>query len=175
MSLPIDSDAPAADLPGLTMNGPRPRSGRRNVPATFRMGATMPSSKVRAYTETTSSACPVVILETAHYHGPQAVNRVVTKNRVITDNTLGYHQRRPGKVWVADIRSLRSCPPAWRIGGSSRWPLISAPRTDGPISTSAGGPIEPARVVRTTYHSRHRSQVPVSKRDSSQSPLCGLC
>jgi hypothetical protein len=40
-------------------------------------------------TETTSTGRPIVIWK-LRIQGPQAVNRVVTKNRVITENTLGY-------------------------------------------------------------------------------------
>jgi uncharacterized protein DUF669 len=39
--------------------------------------------------QTTSSGRPVVIWK-LRIKGPQAVNRVVTKNRVITENTLAY-------------------------------------------------------------------------------------
>jgi hypothetical protein len=39
--------------------------------------------------ETTSTGRPVVIWK-LRIKGPQAVNRVVTKNRVITENTLAY-------------------------------------------------------------------------------------
>ncbi len=40
-------------------------------------------------TETASSGRPVVVW-TLRISGPQAVNRVVTKNRVITENTLAF-------------------------------------------------------------------------------------
>jgi len=89
MSLPIDSDAPAADLARFDDEW-----AKTSVPAD-EMYSDIPDGSYDAViegarvTETSLSARPVVIWK-LRIHGPQAVDRVVTKNRVITENTLGY-------------------------------------------------------------------------------------
>jgi hypothetical protein len=72
MALPVDIDAPAAalyaDIPDGTYN---------TVIEEARL------------TETVSTGRPMVVWK-LRIQGPQAASRVVTKSRVVTENTLGY-------------------------------------------------------------------------------------
>ena len=121
MFLPIDSDAPAADLARFDDEW-----AKTSVPADEMYGdipdgsydAVIEGARV---TETTSSARPVVIWK-LRIQGPQAVNRVVTKNRVITDNTLGYLREDLEKCGLQVSRLSEVSRPLGRIGRSSHLP-----------------------------------------------------
>ena len=89
MPLPIESAAPAADLARFDAEWTKTPVQSEDLYSDIPDGSYDAVIEGARVTETTSSARPVVIWK-LRIHGPQAVNRVVTKNRVITDNTLGY-------------------------------------------------------------------------------------
>jgi hypothetical protein len=61
-------------------------------------------------TETTSTGRPLVIWK-LRIKGPQAVNRVVTKNRVITENTLAFLKEDLEKcrIHISRLAELPAC------------------------------------------------------------------
>jgi hypothetical protein len=89
MSLTTYSEAPAADLARLDNEW-----AKASVPSA-EMYSDIPDGSYEAViedahlTETTSTGRPMVVWK-LRIQGPQAVDRVVTKSRVITENTLGY-------------------------------------------------------------------------------------
>ena len=89
MSLPIDSDAPAADLARFDDEWTKSSVSGEEMYSDIPDGSYDAVIEGARVTETSLSARPVVIWK-LRIHGPQAVDRVVTKNRVITENTLGY-------------------------------------------------------------------------------------
>jgi hypothetical protein len=89
MSLPIDSDAPAADLTRFDDEWAKTSVSADEMYSDIPDGSYDAVIEGARVTETTSTARPMVIWK-LRIRGPQAVNRVVTKNRVITENTLGY-------------------------------------------------------------------------------------
>lgn len=89
MSLPIDSYAPAADLARFDDEWAKTSVSAEEMYSDIPDGSYDAVIEGARVTETTSSARPMVIWK-LRIRGPQAVNRVVTKNRVITENTLGY-------------------------------------------------------------------------------------
>jgi hypothetical protein len=89
MSLPIDGDAPAADLARFDDEWVKTSVSAEEMYSDIPDGSYDAVIEGARVTATTLSARPVVIWR-LRIHGPQAVNRVVTKNRVITENTLGY-------------------------------------------------------------------------------------
>ena len=89
MPLPIDSDAPAADLARFDNEWAKTSVSSEDVYSDIPDGSYDAVIEDARVTETTSTGRPVVVWK-LRIQGPQAVNRLVTKNRVITDNTLGY-------------------------------------------------------------------------------------
>ena len=89
MPLPIDSDAPAADLARFDDEWTKSSVSGEEMYSDIPDGSYDAVIEGARVTETSLSARPVVIWK-LRIHGPQAVDRVVTKNRVITENTLGY-------------------------------------------------------------------------------------
>ena len=89
MALAIDNDAMAADLTQFD------EKWTKTSVAADEMYNDIPDGSYDAVIEDarvreTSSTGRLVVLWKLRIQGPQAVNRVVTKNRVITENTLGY-------------------------------------------------------------------------------------
>ena len=89
MSLPIASDAPATDLARFDDEWAKTSVSAEEMYSDIPDGSYDAVIEGARVTETTSTARPMVIWK-LRIRGPQAVNRVVTKNRVITENTLGY-------------------------------------------------------------------------------------
>ena len=89
MALPIDSDAPAADLARFDDEWAKTPGWSDETYSDMPDGSYDAVIEEARVTETTSTGRPIVIWK-LRIQGPQAVNRVVTKNRVITENTLGY-------------------------------------------------------------------------------------
>jgi hypothetical protein len=89
MSLLIDSDAPAADLARFDDEWAKTLVPGEEMYSDIPDGSYDAVIEGAHVTETASTARPVVSWK-LRIRGPQAVNRVVTKNRVITENTLGY-------------------------------------------------------------------------------------
>jgi len=89
MALPLDSDAPAADLARFD------EEWTKTLVSSDEMYSDVPDGTYEAVienalvTETASTGRPVVVWK-LRITGPQAVGRVVTKNRVVTENTLAY-------------------------------------------------------------------------------------
>jgi hypothetical protein len=98
-------------------------------------------------TETVSTGRPMVIWK-LRIQGPQAVNRLVTKNRVITENTLGIPPRR---IWTSAgcrCHDLSELPARLgRTGGPPHRPRKAHEGWEGATSTSAGEPTGPPRPV----------------------------
>jgi hypothetical protein len=89
MPLPIDSEAPAADLARFDNEWAKTSVSSEEMYSDIPDGSYDAVIEDARVTETTSTGRPVVVWK-LRIQGPQAVNRVVTKNRVITDNTLPY-------------------------------------------------------------------------------------
>ena len=89
MALPLDTDAPAAALARLD------DEWRKTSVSPDEMYSDIPDGTYNAVieearlTETVSTGRPMVIWK-LRIQGPQAANRVVTKTRVVTENTLAY-------------------------------------------------------------------------------------
>lgn len=88
MSIPIDSDS-RADLARFDDDWAKTSVSPEETYGDIPDGIYDAVIEEARLTETSSSARPVVIWK-LRIQGPQAVNRVLTKNRVITENTLGY-------------------------------------------------------------------------------------
>src|SRR5260370_25032059 len=96
MALPFDIDAPAAALARLddewTKTSVSPDEMYSDIPdGTY--NAVIEEARL---TETASTGRPMVIWK-LRIQGPQAVNRVVTKTRVVTENTRLYLKEELGK------------------------------------------------------------------------------
>ena len=89
MALPSGSDASAGGLARFDDEWAKTSVSAEEMYSDIPDGSYDAIIEGARVTETTSSARPVVIWK-LRIQGPQAVNRIVTKNRVITDNTLGY-------------------------------------------------------------------------------------
>ena len=89
MPTPIDSDPPAADLARFDdewTKAPVPSAEMYSDIPDGTYDAVIEDARL---TETLSTGRPMVTW-TLRIQGPQAMNRVVTKNRVVTENTLGF-------------------------------------------------------------------------------------
>jgi hypothetical protein len=87
--VPSDSNAPAGELARFD------KEWAKTSVSPDEMYSDMPDGSYDAVIEDarmseTSSTGRLVVLWKLRIQGPQAVNRVVTKNRVITENTLAY-------------------------------------------------------------------------------------
>jgi len=89
MPLPIESAAPAADLARFDAEWTKTPVQSEDLYSDIPDGSYDAVIEDARLTETISTGRPMVIWK-LRIQGPQAVNRVVTKNRVITENTLGY-------------------------------------------------------------------------------------
>jgi len=89
MALPTDSDAPAADLSRFDNDWAKTSGSADDMYGDIPDGSYDAVIEEARVTETSSTGRPMVTWK-LRIQGPQAVNRVVTKNRVITENTLGY-------------------------------------------------------------------------------------
>jgi hypothetical protein len=88
MALPVDSEAPVGDLARFEVEwakAPAPSEDPYNDIPDGTYDAVIEDAHL---TETISTGRPMVVWK-LRIQGPQAVNRIVTKNRVITENTLG--------------------------------------------------------------------------------------
>jgi len=88
MLSPVDSEAPAADLARLDDEWTKTAVPSGDMYADIPDGTYDAVIEEAYLTETTSTGRPMVIWK-LRIRGPQAVNRLVTKNQVITENTLG--------------------------------------------------------------------------------------
>jgi hypothetical protein len=89
MALPIDGAALTAELARFDDEWAKTLASTGEVFSDIPDGSYDAVIEDARVTETTSTGRPVVIWR-LRIQGPQAANRVVTKNRVITENTLGY-------------------------------------------------------------------------------------
>jgi hypothetical protein len=89
MLLPVDSEAPAADLARFDDEWAKTSVPSEEMYSDIPDGSYDAVIEEARLTATTSTGRPMVTWK-LRIQGPQAVNRVVTKNRVITENTLGY-------------------------------------------------------------------------------------
>jgi hypothetical protein len=89
MSLPIDTDGTAAGLAQFDDEWAKTEVAPDEMYSDIPDGRYDTVIEGAQVMETTSSARPMVVWK-LRIQGPQAVNRVVTKNRVITENTLAY-------------------------------------------------------------------------------------
>ena len=89
MALPIDSDAPAADLARFDDEWAKTPVTSGDIYSDIPDGIYDAVIEDARVTETTSTGRPMVTWK-LRLQGPQGANRPVTKNRVITENTLGY-------------------------------------------------------------------------------------
>jgi hypothetical protein len=89
MLSPVDSEAPAADLARFDNEWTKTSVASEDMYADIPDGTYDAVIEEAYLTETVSTGRPMVIWK-LRIQGPQAVNRLVTKNRVITENTLGY-------------------------------------------------------------------------------------
>jgi hypothetical protein len=89
MSLPIDSDSRSSDLTRFDDDWAKTSAPPEEMYSDIPDGIYDTVIEDARLSETSSSARPVVIW-TLRIRGPQATNRTLTKNRVITENTLAY-------------------------------------------------------------------------------------
>ena len=90
MSFPNDSDAPGASLARFDQEWSKASASTQdNLYSDIPDGSYDAVIEDAHLTETISSGRPVVVW-TLRIRGPQAVNRVISRNRVITENTLAY-------------------------------------------------------------------------------------
>jgi hypothetical protein len=89
MGLPIDADASAGDLTRFDDEWAKTSAATEEMYSDIPDGIYDAVIEEARVTETASTGRPIVIWK-LRIQGPQAINRVVTKNRVITENTLGY-------------------------------------------------------------------------------------
>jgi hypothetical protein len=89
MALPLDSNAPAADLAQFDEEWTKTSVSSDEMYSDVPDGTYEAVIEDARVTETASTGRPVVVWK-LRIKGPQAAGRVVTKNRVITENTLPY-------------------------------------------------------------------------------------
>jgi hypothetical protein len=89
MAAPSNSDAQASDLAQLDRKWAETSVSADDRYSDVPDGSYDAIIEEASVAETTSTGRPVVIWK-LRIQGPQAVNRLVTKNRVITENTLAY-------------------------------------------------------------------------------------
>ena len=89
MPLPIESDAPAADLARFDDEWAKAPVSSAEMYNDIPDGTYDAVIEDARLTETLSTGRPMIVWK-LRIQGPQAVNRVVTKNQVITENTLGF-------------------------------------------------------------------------------------
>jgi Protein of unknown function (DUF669) len=89
MALPVDMDAPAAALARLDDEWTRTSVSSDELYADIPDGTYNTVIEEARLTETVSTGRPMVVWK-LRIQGPQAANRVVTKSRVVTENTLVY-------------------------------------------------------------------------------------
>ena len=125
MSLPIDSDVRAVDLARFDDDWAKTSVTAEEMYSDIPDGSYDAIIEGARITGTSSSARPVVIWK-LRIQGPQAVNRVVTKNRVITENTLGYLREDLEKCGL-QVSSLSELPA--RLGELVDRPVVLDKRT----------------------------------------------
>jgi hypothetical protein len=89
MALPTQSDPPVGDLARFDEEWTKTTASSDDLYPDIPDGTYDAVIEDARVTETASTNRPVVVWK-LRIRGPQAVNRVVTKNRVITENTLPY-------------------------------------------------------------------------------------
>jgi hypothetical protein len=89
MALPVDIDAPVAALSRLDDEWKKTSVSSDEMYADIPDGTYNAVIEEARLTETVSTGRPMVTWK-LRILGPQAVNRVVTKSRVVTENTLVY-------------------------------------------------------------------------------------
>jgi len=89
MSLPVDSDTAIADLTRFDDDWAKTTVSADEMYSDIPDGTYDAVIEEARLTETSSTGRPMVTWK-LRIQGPQAVNRVLTKNRVITENTLAY-------------------------------------------------------------------------------------
>ena len=89
MALPVDIGAPAAALARLDDEWTKTSVSSDELYADIPDGTYNAVIEEARLTETVSTGRPMVIWK-LRIQGPQAANRVVTKSRVVTENTLTY-------------------------------------------------------------------------------------
>jgi Protein of unknown function (DUF669) len=89
MALPVDIDAPAAALARLDDEWTKTSVSSDELYADIPDGTYNAVIEEARLTETVSTGRPMVVWK-LRIRGPQAANRVVTKSRVVTENTLPY-------------------------------------------------------------------------------------
>ena len=125
MSLPIDGDARAVDLARFDDDWAKTSAPAEEMYSDIPDGSYDAIIEGARVTGTSASARPVVIWK-LRIQGPQAVNRVVTKNRVITENTLGYLREDLEKCGL-QVASLSELPT--RLGELVDRPVVLDKRT----------------------------------------------
>jgi hypothetical protein len=89
MALPVDLDAPVAALARLDNEWTKTSVSSDELYADIPDGTYNAVIEEARLTETVSTGRPMVIWK-LRIQGPRAANRVVTKSRVVTENTLPY-------------------------------------------------------------------------------------
>jgi hypothetical protein len=89
MPVPIESEAPAADLARFDIEWAKTPVSSEELYSDIPDGSYDAVIEEARLTETVSTGRPMVIWK-LRIQGPQAVNRLVTKCRVVTENTLAY-------------------------------------------------------------------------------------
>jgi hypothetical protein len=89
MALPVEIDAPAAALARLDDEWTKTSVSSDDIYADIPDGTYKAVIEEARLTETVSTGRPMVVWK-LRIQGPQAANRVVTKSRVVTENTLPY-------------------------------------------------------------------------------------
>jgi len=103
MALPAQSDPPVSDLARFDEEWTKTTASSDDLYPDIPDGTYDAVIEEAHLTETVSTGRPMVIWK-LRIRGPQAVDRVVTKNRVITENTLPYLREELEKCRLAVSR-----------------------------------------------------------------------
>jgi len=103
MALPTQSDPPVGDLARFDEEWTKTTASSDDLYPDIPDGTYDAVIEEAHLTETVSTGRPMVIWK-LRIRGPQAVDRVVTKNQVITENTLPYLKEDLGKCRLAVSR-----------------------------------------------------------------------
>jgi hypothetical protein len=123
--IPVDGDPPVADLARFDNEWTKTSVSSDDMYADMPDGTYEALIEEARLAETSSTGRPMVIWK-LRIQGPQAANRVVTKNRVITENTLGYLKEDLDKCGVR-VASLSELPA--RLGELADRPIGLEKRT----------------------------------------------
>jgi hypothetical protein len=131
MALPVDTGAPSADLARFDEEWTKTAVPANELYSDIPDGTYDAIIEDVRVTETASSGRPMVTWK-LRIQGPQAANRVVTKSRVITENTLAYLKEELEKcrLQVSRLSELRA-----RVGELVNRPIGVEKRTkDGRVN-----------------------------------------